>query len=94
MNNYETMFIVKSDLASEEKDKLLKQLESDIAKQQGKIEVSKVWAEKRSLCFKINKCSEGMYYLIQFSSAPDAISKLKQIWNINDNILRFLILKK
>lgn len=94
MNNYETMFIVKSDLKSEDRDKLLKQLEADITKQQGKLEVAKVWAEKRILGFKINKCEEGMFYLMQFSSAPDAISKLKQIWKINDNILRFLILKK
>lgn len=94
MNNYETMFIVKSDLKSEDKDNLFKQLEADIAKHQGKISLAKVWAEKRSLSFSIDKCKEGLYYLVQFSSVPDAIAKLKPIWNINDNILRFLILKK
>lgn len=94
MNNYEIMFILKSNLKSEDRDSLLKQLEADITKQQGKIELAKVWAEKRILGYSINKCNEGLYYLIKFSSPADAIEKLKQNWKIKDDILRFLILKR
>lgn len=93
MNNYEIMFIVKPDLKSEEKDKLLKQIDDEITKNQGKIDEAKVWAEKRELAYRIKKQDQGLYYLILFSLPPQNISKLKQLWKINDNILRFLVLR-
>jgi len=93
MNNYETMFIIKADLKSEVKDKLLKQLNDDITKQKGKIEESKVWTEKQKLAYRIKRCDEGLYYMLRFSIMSEAISKLKQIWKINENIIRFLILR-
>ena len=93
MNNYEVMFVIKPDLKSETKDKLLKQLSDEISKQKGKIEESKVWAEKQKMAFRIKRCDEGMYYLIRFSCLPQGIAKLQQVWKINDNILRFLILR-
>ncbi len=94
MNNYEIMFIIKPDLKTEDRDKLLKQLNDDITKNKGKVDESKVWAEKQSLTYSIQKQSEGLYYLVNFSILPEIITKLKQVWKINDNILRFLILRK
>ena len=44
--------------------------------------------------FKIDKVDEGLYYLINFLVPPPAIGKLKQAWKLNDNIVRFLILKQ
>jgi len=93
MNNYEVMFILKSDLKSEAKDKLLKQISDDITKQKGKIEEAKVWAEKQKLAYRIKKCDEGLYYLLRFSAASDIITKLNELWKINENIIRFLILR-
>jgi small subunit ribosomal protein S6 len=86
------MFIIRPDL-EEEKNKLFNQLNDDIVKNQGKINDSKVWLEKRRLAYRIKKYDEGLYYLIHFSVTPEAISRLKQVWRINDNILRFLILR-
>ena len=93
MNKYEAMVIMKPDLNEEARTTLCKQTEEQITKNQGIIESAKVWAEKYRIAFRIKKFDDGLYYVINFQSDPLAIVKIKQAWRLNDNILRFLILK-
>jgi small subunit ribosomal protein S6 len=93
MNDYEVMFIIKPGLKNEAKDKLFKQISDDIAKQNGKISEARVWAEKQKLAYRIKKSDEGLYYLIHFSAISSSIAKFKEPWKINENIIRFLILR-
>ena len=91
MHKYEAMFIVKPDLSEEEKNNLFNQITEFVAKNKGKVESSAVWAEKRRLAFAIKRNSEGIFYLMNFSSAPEAVAKLRSGYNLNENILRVLI---
>ena len=90
---YETMFIVKSDLSSEKKEVLFKDIADIITKNDGKVINQKIWADKAKLAFSIKKQEEGTYYLMQFDINPLNITKLKQLWRLNEDILRFLILR-
>ncbi|MBM3244978.1 MAG: 30S ribosomal protein S6 [Candidatus Omnitrophica bacterium] len=91
MNTYEAMFIVRPDLSEEERKTLFNQIADSVAKNSGSITSAVVWAEKRKLFFTIKKHNEGMYYLVNFSSPPEAIAKLRHAYNLNENILRVLI---
>ncbi|MDD5246526.1 MAG: 30S ribosomal protein S6 [Candidatus Omnitrophica bacterium] len=91
MKKYEAMFILKPDLGEEAKKTLYNQISEQITKNSGSIIQADVWAEKRKLFFPIKKCLEGLYYLANFNAPPEAISKLKQAYKINEDILRVLI---
>lgn len=91
MKQYEAMFIVKPDLSEDDRKTLFTQINDSVVKHQGTVSQSSVWSERRKLCFPIRKYHEGVYYLINFSVATDAIAKIRQTYKLNENILRVLI---
>jgi len=91
MNKYEAMFIIKPDLAETERKVLFSQISDSITKNGGSVTTAVVWSEKRKLWFTIKKFQEGVYYLVNFSAPSDAVAKLKNIYKLNENILRVLI---
>ncbi|MFA5145549.1 MAG: 30S ribosomal protein S6 [Candidatus Omnitrophota bacterium] len=93
MDKYEAMFIIKPDLSEEERKTLFGQISDVVSKNNGSVSASAVWAERRKLFFPINKCREGLYFLMNFSILPLAIDALRQAYKLNENILRVLITK-
>jgi len=90
MNKYEAMVIVKPDLSDDDKKTLFKQIDDAITKNSGVITSSGVWAERRKFYFPINKFMEGIYYLAAFTAPASAIKELRNIYKLNENILRVL----
>jgi len=90
MNKYEAMVIVKPDLSDENKKTLFKQIDDVVTKNNGQISQSAVWAERRKLYFPINKFQEGIYYLVAFAAPSQAIKEIRNIYKLNENILRVL----
>lgn len=90
MNKYEAMVIVKPNLSDEDKKTLFKQIDDAVVKNSGQITQSGVWAEKRKFCFPINKFLEGIYYLVAFTAPSEAVKEVRNIYKLNENILRVL----
>lgn len=93
MKNYEGMFLFKPDLTKEGLDKVLSQVQEILAKHKGSPEQINEWGRQR-LSYPIRKYKEGVYYLINFHIDPDAISKIKRSFGLNESILRTLIVKQ
>ena len=99
MKKYEAMFIIKPDLKDEEKTSLMKAIKEQVSKHQGSVTADQIWAERRKLAYDLfplgggQRFKEGMYYLVNFDAAPEGIAGLKAIYGLNENILRFLILR-
>lgn len=93
MRKYEAMFIIRPDLSETDRKTLFSQIGDAIAKNNGKLTQANIWLEKRKLCFPIKKQREGTYYLINFTAATDAITKLRYAYKLNESILRVLILR-
>ena len=91
MKKYELVVIVDAQNTQDIKDTILKQATDVIEKNDGKIINSQTWFEKQKFTFRIKKCSEGTYYLINFETPGSAISKIRQVFKINEKILRFEI---
>ncbi len=94
MNKYEAMFIIKPDLAENARKELSEQIKEVVVKNSGEITNAAVWSERRKLTFTLKKQLEGVYYLVNFTVPPEAITKLKYAFKLNEQILRVLILSQ
>ena len=91
MNKYEAMFVIKPDLTDEARKNLFNQINEVIQKHNGKVAAANIWAEKRKLTFRMKKCLEGSYYLVNFNIDPKEIAEIRHLYNLNENILRVLV---
>ena len=92
MNNYETIIIINSNLEEAVIKSTIEKINDLIAKH-GKVESTEEWGKKK-LAYPIAKQNEGYYVLINFSSNPDFIDELERVYNITDEIIKHIIVKK
>ncbi len=92
MNNYETIIIINPELSEEESSKVTERFTEMIGKE-GKVNSSEVWG-KRKLAYPIQKYNEGCYVLINFDGKPEFIDELTRVYNITDEIIKFIVVKK
>jgi small subunit ribosomal protein S6 len=91
MKRYEVMIIIKPTLSEDEKKALFSQISDAVTKNNGTVSQANVWLERRKLYFPVKKCQEGMYYLMSFSAPTEAIVKIRNVYGLNENILRVLV---
>ena len=93
MPSYEAMLVLKPALKEEEQKTLLAELENILKENQAEIKNKQLFG-RRQLAYELNRCTEGIYYLIDFSAlAPTVVAKLRHACKINENILRVMIIK-
>ena len=91
-NNYETVIIINASLEEAQiKDTVTKV--TDLISANGKLESTEEWGKKR-LAYPIAKQNEGYYVLINFSSNPDFIEELERVYNITDEVIKHIVVKK
>lgn len=93
MRRYEGMFIIKPDMGKEEHEKTASSIGDTVTKNGGKVLNLQKWA-RRQLAYSIKKYVEGEYYLCSFEAEPGRIADMKDVYRLNENILRTLIIVK
>lgn len=93
MRNYETMFIVNSDMNEDEVGVVVDKIKNIIENSSGEIEKVDLWGKKK-LAYEINKKNEGYFVLINFSSNEVLPKELDRNFRIMDMIIRHIIVKK
>lgn len=89
---YEVCFIVNATLEDPQIDSVIDKVKDLIIKQHGEIiEVIK-WGRKR-FAYPIKKKNNGFYVIIEFNGIGVIIPRLERHFTLEENILRFLILK-
>ena len=91
-NVYEAMLIFDSNRFARDPGKLPKEIEELITSKGGEVLISRLW-EDRKLAYPIRGQRKGTYWLIYFRANPDQIKPLNRQCEINEMILRQLILK-
>ena len=91
-NVYEAMLIFDSNRFARDPGKLPKEIEESITSRGGEVLISRLW-EDRKLAYPIRGQRKGTYWLIYFRANPDQIKPLNRQCEINEMILRQLILK-
>ena len=92
MNKYETIIILNSNLEEEATKSAIAKVTDLIAKH-GAVESTEEWGKKK-LAYPIQKQNEGYYVLINFNSNPDFIDELERVYNITDEIIKHIVVKK
>ena len=92
MNKYETIIIINSNLEEEATKSVIAKV-TDLIANHGTVESTEEWGKKK-LAYPIQKQLEGYYVLINFSSNPDFIDELERVYNITDEIIKHIIIKK
>ncbi len=90
--SYETVMILNTKLGEEGIKNLFEKFQSLIA-EHGTVDSVEEWG-KRRLAYEIQDETEGYYYLVNFTSAPEFPAELDRVYKITDGVLRTLIVKK
>lgn len=87
-NNYALTIVVKPDL----EEKARKELLSLVAKKMGKIEKEEEWGMK-DLAYAIKHNRKGHYTHYLFSTEPKDIAPLDKTLKLEEDILRYLLIR-
>lgn len=92
MKNYELLTIFKPSLDSEELDKAVDKISSDIKAAKGEVSsVDKMGRKK--LAYDLQGYRDGFFTTLIVSLPADAIVEFKRNLKLNDNILRFMFME-
>ncbi len=90
---YEGVFIIDPEAGEDGAEIAIAKIEKIISKHKGKIK-KKEKLEERSFAYEIKKKRKGYYFSIDFNAPSKAIAELRKSYNLEDSILRHLILCK
>jgi small subunit ribosomal protein S6 len=92
MRMYETIYIVKPDLADEETKAINAKVQEIIDTKAGMIKKLEDWG-LRKLAYPINKVSRGRYMYLRYDGSPEMIAELERRLRLDERILRFQSVK-
>ncbi len=91
MNKYELVVIVDATLPQEQKEAVLKEIGEAIVKCDGKVINRQVWIDKNKMSFRMKKCTEGTYYMINYEGSSAKNAEFRRALKLNERVLRSLI---
>ena len=91
VNSYETLFVVNPNLAEDELKAVVDKFTALIA-ENGTVGEIDEWG-KRRLAYPINDINEGYYVLVNFTSESSFPAELERRYNIDENIMRGIVIR-
>ena len=92
MRRYETILIVRPNIAEDEIEVVINRAGSTIEGDGGTIIRIDKWGLKK-LAYLIKKESQGYYVYIDYAGIPASVSEIERIFRIDDKILKYLTVK-
>ena len=92
MNKYESVVIINPN-CTEEALKALEDKYTGLINKNGNVESVENMGKKR-LAYEINRNKEAFYLLFNFEAKPNSIAEIERNYRIDDDILKFIIVKK
>ena len=89
---YELMFIVRPDMADEDLDKLISNLEHTVTSASGTVK-SVERMGKRRLAYMVRKFREGNYILMVIEGAGGVIHELERRLRVTEQVIKFLTVR-
>ena len=90
---YELYYIIKSNMTDEAKEATIAKVSALIEKCGGSSESCENQGNKR-LAYEINKMREGTYVLVNFTAPTAAIANITRELNIDETVVRNMIVAK
>ena len=92
MRSYEVMFIVIPTVSDEELDKLVAQMEGAVTAAGGEV-LSADRLGKRKLAYRIARCEEGFYILLNIRGTGEMVKELERRLKVTDSVIRFVTVR-
>jgi len=92
MNRYELTYIIDTVLEESARKELIEKFNQLIVANGGEVEKVDEWG-KRRLAYAIDYKTEGYYVLTTFKANPDVPREIERNLQINDSVLRYLVVK-
>ncbi|RLE16693.1 MAG: 30S ribosomal protein S6 [Acidobacteria bacterium] len=93
MSFYETLILTAPHLTDEEQDQIAATYTAVIEGQKGTVRKADKWG-KRVLAYPINKITEGVYTLIEFTGDGKVVTELDRKLKIDENVMRHIIVNQ
>ena len=87
MNQYETMYIIKSSLDDAAKAALVEELHGIITNHSGKIDNVDDWG-LRDFAYEIDGMTKGYYVVVTYTVDVDGLNEFKRLLGINADVVR------
>ena len=92
MSLYESVFIARQEISSQQVEALADAYENVIKDNGGSVEKRENWG-LRSLAYKIKKNRKGHYVLFNIDAPVDALHEMERQMRLNEDVLRYLTLR-
>ncbi|MBQ8537886.1 MAG: 30S ribosomal protein S6 [Clostridia bacterium] len=92
MNRYELTYIIDTALEESARKELIEKFNQLIVANGGEVEKVDEWG-KRRLAYAIDYKTEGYYVLTTFKANPDVPREIERNLQINDSVIRYLVVK-
>jgi len=92
MRKYELMFVVKPTIDEEATKSVVDNIKKILEKQKAKI-VSESNMGRRELAYEVKGFKNGSYFLITVEAEPNAVKEFDRVANINEDIIRHIVVK-
>jgi small subunit ribosomal protein S6 len=92
MRIYEELFILKPDTPEEEAEAYITQVKDLITAGKGTIDKVEKWGV-RKLAYRVAKCNEGNYTLIQFTAPSDLVHEIERRMRVTDSVIKFITVR-
>ena len=89
---YETVFIARQDLSTQQVETLTAQFTDIVKKEGGKVLKTEQWG-LRNFAYKINKAKKGHYVLIEADCPPAALHEMERNIRLNEDVVRHLTMR-
>ena len=89
---YESTFIARPDVSSQQVDGLAEQFREILTEAGGEVAKTEYWG-LRSLAYRIKKNRKGHYYFMNIDAPPEAIDAMERTMRINEDVIRYLTVR-
>ncbi len=92
MRRYETIFIVRPNVAEDDITAITSKAAATIEGDGGTILRNNNWGLKK-LAYLIKKENQGYYVFIDYAGVPSSVAEIERIFRIDDRVLKYLTVK-
>jgi small subunit ribosomal protein S6 len=92
MRIYEELFIMRPDTSEEDAEAYITQVKDLITTGKGTIDKVEKWGV-RKLAYRVSKCNEGNYTLIQFTAPSELVHEVERRMRVTDSVIKFITVR-
>ncbi|MEA1902357.1 MAG: 30S ribosomal protein S6 [Actinomycetota bacterium] len=92
MRDYEIMTIHRPDLAEDDIEAKVTELESFVSDRGGNVTKKDLWG-KRRFAYEIDHISEGYYTVLNFEADTESVDTLDRVLSLADDVIRHKIVR-